>query len=178
MSLQLVINSTRLRLVAGSANRLTLQLTPTPRVSIQVGVRGLVGPEGPEGPAGETGPAGEQGAPGLATAQQYTADEAISALRVLSPTTTGHVQYAQPADITPVGISITAAASGDLVTVAGTDRVIEDGSWTWTSNSPVFCGTNGVLTQTVPTSGKLLVVGHAHSATQIVVRFGQPVTLA
>lgn len=178
MSALLVIRSPRLKLVAGTTDRLTLQLRPQPRVSLRVSTRGPEGPEGPEGPAGEAGPAGPQGAPGIASAQEYIADEAISALRVLSPTTSGHVQYAQPTDVTPVGISITAASLGATVTVAGSDRVIEDGSWNWTADAPVFCGTDGVLTQTPPGSGKLLVVGHAHSATQIVVRFGQPITLA
>jgi hypothetical protein len=44
MSLELVIRSSRLKLVAGSTNRLTLQLTPTPRITVStVGVRSSTG---------------------------------------------------------------------------------------------------------------------------------------
>jgi hypothetical protein len=159
-------NETVARTVRVVAPRVQVAMTGSPAASVSVGF-GAPGPQGP------------QGAPGVASAQEYVVDQDISALRVVRATSIfGHVVYAQPGDTSLVGVSITAATSGGNVTVAGTDHIVEDSSWSWTPETPVFCGTDGVLTQTAPTSGVLMVVGLAHSSQILVVRFGQPIQLA
>ena len=126
---------------------------------------------------GAPGPAGPPGAPGVASAQQYVAATALSALRLLTVDALGRAFYAEPGARAPVGVSLTAAAAGDLVTVAGSDHVVEDSAWTWTPGELVFADAGGVLTQVAPASGWWMPVGVAVSATRIVVRLQAAVRL-
>jgi hypothetical protein len=63
------------------------------------------------------------------------------------------------------GVTRAAVLNGNPASVV---RVgfLNEASWTWTPNSPVFSTTDGVLTQTVPT-GILRRIGWAISPTQI-----------
>lgn len=74
-----------------------------------------------------------------------------------------------------VGISVTAAADGEPFEVL-TDGEWADASWSWTPG-PVFCGADGVLTQTPP-SGWVLEVGRALSATRLTVDVKTPLVRA
>ena len=64
------------------------------------------------------------------------------------------------------GISTTAASKqGDSLVVQGSG-VIEDSSFAWEDDKPIFCGPDGRLTQTPPTSGFWQIVGTPISATK------------
>lgn len=47
--------------------------------------------------------------------------------------------------------------------------------WTWTPDAPVFVGTAGALTQTVPSSDVLVVIGYATSPTMIRLSIAEPI---
>lgn len=126
------------------------------------------GPPGPEGPPG---------AAGSGDTQQYTAGATISALRMLTIDASGNAVYANQDD-TPVGLSLTATSSGDTVTVATSDHVVEDDSWNWTLGQPVLLGTNGTLTQDPTGMTRLTVVGRPASATRLIVKIQPAITLA
>lgn len=78
------------------------------------------------------------------------------------------------------GITTGAAALGAAVTIQ-TRGPITEPSWNWTVDLPVFVGTNGLPTQTVPTlaGGAVFsqMVGLALTATTIFVQMGIPIYL-
>lgn len=114
---------------------------------------------------------GLPGPAGIGTVIYATGDQAIGGHRVVKATATG-VDYADSSNSSDqgkvVGITASAFAAGDLVKVYTAGEIIES-TWTWTPG-PVYLGTNGLLTQTVPTSGFVQQVGVAHEPTKLVVQ--------
>ncbi len=110
----------------------------------------------------------------------FVADGTLSGHRVVKPTTSGKVGYvssAVPADAPKaLGITLGAAVDGDQLQVQ-TFGVMEEPTWAWTVNSPVYCGVDGVLTQVVPSEGFVLCVGVALKATSINISFKTPIIL-
>lgn len=76
-----------------------------------------------------------------------------------------------------LGISRGAAASGASVQIQ-TSGIMTEPSWAWTADLPVYCSTNGTLTQLAPASGFSLIMGIALSTTQIHIGAGMPIALA
>jgi hypothetical protein len=74
-----------------------------------------------------------------------------------------------------VGITTGAVSLGAEVTFV-TAGNMEEGSWTW-SLGPVYLGADGLLTQTPPSSGVVLQVAYALSATVLNVAIRQPIQL-
>lgn len=111
-------------------------------------------------------------------AEEYIADEALSALRVVRAAGPGRVCYARPPELearAPIGITSAGAASGETITLVSRGEM-RDASWFWTPGAPLLLGANGTLTQTQPSGQPYLVVmGVAVSATAIVVRIGLPI---
>lgn len=66
---------------------------------------------------------------------------------------------------------------GGQVTVQ-TYGPMEEPSWTWTPDAPIFVGLAGALTQTRPTSGFVLEIATALSATMIFIDPKPPIVLA
>lgn len=132
--------------------------------------------------AGSQGPAGIQGTPGVSGSSYvtYTANGAIGGHRAVRPVFDNEVAYADnsaTADANVVlGITIGAAVNGADVNVQTTGEMVEP-SWDWTIDQPVFVGAAGVLTQTVPTSGFLLIVGIATAPTKLLIGIKQPIVL-
>lgn len=131
---------------------------------------------GPPGPPG-TGTGG-----GTAT-KTYLASVDLSGERVIALTPDGAV-YADPSDPgeiwSTLAVTTTAAVAGDYVQMV-TNEIIDEPTWAWTPGGPVFCGPNGVLTQTAPTrpaASWLRVVGVAVTATRMAVSFQPPIALA
>jgi hypothetical protein len=126
--------------------------------------------EGPQGPSGGVGP----------RFITLTAQYAVSGHRVVAASFSGVGIYADAS--TPslassvLGITTGATEIGGAMAVQCDGEMVEP-SWTWEQNKPIFCGPNGVLTQTAPTSGFSLVVGIATSPTSIVVSVKQPILL-
>lgn len=112
---------------------------------------------------------------------EFLADGAIGGHRVMSPTTGGRVGYASSSNVadanTVLGISRGAALDGAILQVQNGGLMTES-SWSWTVDQPIFCGVNGVLTQTAPTVGFQLIVGVATSATSMAIGIRQPILVA
>lgn len=117
---------------------------------------------------------GPPGAPGGGTITG-TAAAALSGHRAVYRRADGLIDYADAANLahisTAIGITTGAAASGSPVTVMMLGEMTE-GSWSWTAPGLIFLGTNGLLTQAVPSapgSEFLAVLGYAVSPTRMYV---------
>lgn len=137
------------------------------------GIQGETGADGPEGPSGDTGAAG-----GSLT---RTADGAVSGHRVVRATGSALAAYCDSLTLdhinAAIGITTDAASSGDPLTVIGSGEITE-GSWSWTAGLPIFCGPNGVLTQTYDGAWAWSrVVAIAETPTQIFVQLREPIAL-
>lgn len=78
-----------------------------------------------------------------------------------------------------VGITTNAANVGDTLIIALFGE-IEEPSWNWELDKPVYLGVNGLPTQTVPTypnAAFSLIVGFPISPTKIFVSKREPITL-
>jgi hypothetical protein len=54
---------------------------------------------------------------------------------------------------------------------------IEESSWNWNVDLPVFLSTNGQLTQSAITSGFSLIVGKPRTATNMFISISEPIIL-
>lgn len=75
-----------------------------------------------------------------------------------------------------LGITTSSATNGREIVVKRSGT-IDDASWNWTPGL-VYLGADGVLTQTVPTTGWELVVGNSPSPQRLNIDFDEPVLLA
>lgn len=109
-----------------------------------------------------------------ATNRAVAAD--VEKYRVVRLGSDGRVQHASNTDSVSrnavFGVTLSAAVLGGRVPIV-TAGEIEDDLWSWTMNSPVYVGADGVLTQTAPASGYSLIVGYPSSTTTLVVRIGE-----
>lgn len=77
-----------------------------------------------------------------------------------------------------VGITLNAAILAGTVIVLK-DGAVEETSWSWTVGSPVFLGSNGLLTQTLPTAPAFLqILGVPLSPTRLLVSIREPIVLS
>lgn len=133
----------------------------------------VTAPQGPRGPPGADGAAGE-------ASVVREAAQALGGQRVVKALDTGEVDYAssdQPDDGDLIlGITKGAVNAHEDATVQ-TGGTMTDVTWTWIAG-PVFCGLNGVLTQTVPTSGFVCRVAKALSASTILINVEEAIILA
>jgi hypothetical protein len=99
------------------------------------------------------------------------ASTSLSALRCITTDGSGLAKYATPdslANAVVIGISTTAANTGENITIK-TSGQITDASWNWTKGA-IYLGANGVLTQTAPTGGSIVVhVAKAITATTLII---------
>lgn len=151
--------TTGIYVVTGPGSSVTRQITVGPGLAI-------------------TNPSGVAGNPHITRTDEavtLTADGPISALRVVVAND-GQASYPDldvVSDATrAAGVTLTSGASGDPVQIRTQGEIIE-ASWAW-SPGIVWCGDDGVLTQTQPSSGWLLEVGRALSATRLMVDLKTP----
>lgn len=111
------------------------------------------------------------------------ASTALSGHRAMILNSDGRLAYASnnnPAHRGRViGISLNAAASGDLIEVQTHSDVVEP-SWNWNLGLPIFLGQDGYLTQTAPTSATALfiqTIGFPVSPTSMFVDIGYCINL-
>lgn len=110
------------------------------------------------------------------------ASGAIGGHRVVVTNGDGTCSYADASNVAHkmriVGISSSAAIDGADVIIVTLGKIIET-SWNWTIGEPVFVGTNGLLTQTAPTTPSFQhIIGVAIDADTIFVQQNQPIILA
>lgn len=118
---------------------------------------------------------------GSYTRVSRTAGEDIGGHRVVIQYTDGCVYYASNTSDSHkhaiLGITTGAVSSGNTATIQTYGELTEP-SWTWTPGLPVFLSTNGLLTQTAPSSGFVLVIGTAQTATKLFVSIKPPIVKA
>lgn len=129
------------------------------------------------------GQRGAQGRPGTDSGGGIqtivrTAGETISALRIVyeSQAQAFITDPSTESVFQALGLAITSASAGAETTIQ-TQGFIDDSSWSW-AEGVVWCGPNGVLTQTPPTTGWDFIIGFATSATRLYIDLNEPVFLA
>lgn len=129
------------------------------------------------------GQRGAQGRPGIDSGGGIqtivrTAGETISALRIVyeSQELTHPVDPATESVFQALGLAITSSSIGSDITIQ-TQGFVDDLGWSWTEGH-VWCGPNGILTQSPPTSGWDFIIGFATSATRLYIDLNEPVLLA
>lgn len=114
------------------------------------------------------GPRGPTGISGAQPEFNAVAGEDIGGHRAVFIADDGKAYYADPSTAgatPPVGISKNAAAVDALVTVQ-TGNDLTESSWAW-EPGPVYLAADGTLSQTVPTSGAIFLIGVAAGATRL-----------
>lgn len=133
---------------------------------------------------GFQGPVGAQGARGVsAGAVQRTVNTPIGGHRLVV-SVVGQVLYADPLNIAHMGkllgITMGAAIAGGSVEIRS-DGEIQEPSWSFVVDQPVYLGASGIPTQTVPSrpgAAFLQVIGFASAADRILLNPFQPITLS
>ena len=145
-------------------------VTP-PQPFSTVAVRGVPGPRGPQGPPGPAGGATTVivGATPLSGHSAVAVDAGGMLIKAdcTNPAHQGAV----------LGLLANAYSPGDQAVVQ-TAFTLEHAGWTWTPG-PVFVGTAGQLTQTLPVGAVFSqVVAHALSPTLVLVDVQPPITVS
>lgn len=78
---------------------------------------------------------------------------------------------------TVLGVTVGAVSAGELATVQQTG-LMDEPSWSWLPDAPVFVGEDGALVQGAPVSGFCLRVGVALTPTRICIGQHMPVVLS
>lgn len=129
------------------------------------------GSQGLRGAQGDIGPSG-------GSAFSAISNVPIGGNRFVVSDGDGHVQYATSDDLTHagkvLGITLGAAVAGDSISIQRVGEV-EEAGWNWTLDQPVYLGTNGLATQTQPTSVFSLIVGFPITATKLFVSIREPI---
>jgi hypothetical protein len=129
---------------------------------------------------GQRGVAGVDGLPG-GVVIQCTAGEALGGHRVVVLNAVAEAVYASnavPAHLHKVlGLTTGAEILGAVATVQTGGEMVEP-TWAWTLDTPIFLGTNGLLTQVEPTTGFSLVVAFPITATKVFIKIQESLSLA
>jgi hypothetical protein len=145
------------------------------RISIvsQAGKQGLPGPPGKQGNPGPPG----------GTTLEYIAGTAIGGHRAVILGTDGKLAYASAAEIAHagrvIGITVAAADENESCQVQTFER-LEEPSWNWDVNLPVYLAADGLLTQVAPSSPASkfsLVLGFPISSTALFLNIREPIVL-
>jgi len=137
---------------------INVSITETPvHVSIPVGIQGEKGEKGDTGPSGAS------------SSYIYTAGEILGGHRAII-IDNNLAYYADCTNLShinkPIGISNNASALGGEVTVVFFGEM-EEVSWNWDIDKPIWISTNGLLTQTTPVTGFLCIIAFPVTATKI-----------
>lgn len=81
-----------------------------------------------------------------------------------------------PDDNMILGITTKAVGAGVSVPVQ-TMGLMEESSWSWTPDLPIFLSNAGLMTQVAPSTGFIIIVGKAVSATEIYIGIKMPIVL-
>jgi len=134
---------------------------------------------GPQGAKGDKGDKGDRGDAG----QNYVVKPALGNIggeRFVIGNLDGTVSYADATNLSHlgrvVGISLNAASDGDDVEVL-IFGYIEFNGWNFDISAPVYLSTDGLITQTQPTTGFSQIVGFAESPTRLFINLREPIIL-
>ena len=120
---------------------------------------------------------GPPGVPGASTqTEYYTAGVIIGGNRAVTVNNLGQLVYPDTTQTNSwcVGLTKHSATAGELVEVQITGSHTEL-TWNWAAGELVFVGSLGLLTQTPPINGQLIVVGTAQTSTRIFIDINPPI---
>ncbi|HOT31907.1 MAG TPA: hypothetical protein PLQ61_06885 [Bacteroidales bacterium] len=126
---------------------------------------------GTQGVKGDKGDKGDTGASGALSSYSYITGEALGGHRAVI-IDNNLAYYADCTNLShinrPIGISNNASVEGGNVTVVFYGEM-EEVSWNWDTDKPIFFNSEGELTQTEPTEGFSCIIGTPITATEIFV---------
>jgi len=120
---------------------------------------------------------GPPGVPGASTQFEYhPAGMTLGGNRAVTVNSSGQLVYPDTTQVNSwcLGVTKHSALIGELVQVQIFGSHTEP-SWSWIAGESIFLGTNGVLTQTQPTTGQLIVVGTSQTPTRIFIDINPPI---
>lgn len=102
-------------------------------------------------------------------------DTVLSGHRAVSLDSNDKAVYAdKDTSINVVGITLN---SGTEVTIQQSGEITEP-SWNWIPSQSIYLGSNGMLTQTAPTSGYLIELGKSITNIKMILNIKTPILLA
>jgi hypothetical protein len=125
------------------------------------------------------GNAADIGGSGEAGIEFDVADGNVSAVKAIYKTVSGVALANNNVDLsqaTVIGISISSATSGNSVRYKIVGR-LEDSSFNFTINQPLYLDINGNITETAPTSGYRTRIGTALESGAIQIQIDEPILL-
>lgn len=104
----------------------------------------------------------------------------LSGHRMVVLDAAGKAVYADNTTMTHVN-KVLGMTVGSAVTDVAIDILrwgeLEEPSWSWTLDTPIFLSTNGLLTQTPPSTGFSQIIGFPVSATKAYISLREPIIL-
>lgn len=102
----------------------------------------------------------------------------IGGHRVITSNGDGRAIYADKDSVAVcVGITTGAAGEGTAATVQISGE-LSDPSFVWEPGELIFLGSSGIMTQSPPDSGALVVIGQATAANKVLINIQPPITLS
>ena len=131
--------------------------------------RGIPGPPGPIGPSG-------------GSALSVTAGQDIGGHRLVLLNAQGDAIYADARQLSHaevvVGLTVFAAVQGQSIDIVRAG-IVEEPSWSWVADQPVYLGLDGVPTQTLPPGALFgLVVGFPIAPTKLFMSIKPPIVFS
>lgn len=131
--------------------------------------------QGPPGPPGPIGPSG-------GSALSVTAGQDIGGHRLVLLNAQGDAIYADARQLSHaevvVGLTVFAAVQGHSIDIVRVG-IVEEPSWSWVADQPVYLGLDGVPTQTLPLGALFgLVVGFPIAPTRLFMSIKPPIVFS
>ena len=131
--------------------------------------------QGPPGPPGPIGPSG-------GSALSVTAGQDIGGHRLVLLSAQGDAIYADARQLSHaevvVGLTVFAAVQGQSIDIVRAG-IVEEPSWSWVADQPVYLGLDGVPTQTLPPGALFgLVVGFPIAPTKLFMSIKPPIVFS
>ena len=111
-----------------------------------------------------------------------TASTDINGHRVLAVDDDGKVLHADNTILwhrhNILGISKQAVSAGNQVEIAIEGDELTETSWNWDTQLPIYLSTDGLLTQTIPSNGFIVIVAETITSTTIRIKINNSIILA
>jgi hypothetical protein len=109
-----------------------------------------------------------------------TAGAILSANKAVVSGSNGRFIYADKDILSHMSclFGVTTQSIDNLATgIVQTYGILSNNTWSWSLGNSIYLGSNGELTQVIPTTGFLLCVGFAVTATKMFIDLGDPIEL-
>lgn len=112
------------------------------------------------------------------TTQSYLSGVSLSALRLVKLNSSNQLVYADNStDATVLGLTFQAVSTG-VAPITVLSGLITDSGWNWARGAPLFLGSNGQITTSIPSSGFIVPIGNAEAPTIINLNISQGVQIS